>query len=70
FFLAYISRGCELMGSFAGVPAELFDIIQSVIFLFFAADHFLAKYRQKVVVKGAQEELKHKAATAEKGGKI
>ncbi len=67
FFLAYLSRGCELMGSYAGVPSELFDIIQSVIFLFFAADQFLAKYRQKIVVKGAKEELEQKAV-AVKGG--
>ncbi len=68
FFLAYLSRGCELMGSFAGVPSELFDIIQSVIFLFFAADQFLAKYRQKIVVMDAKEELAQKAVAA-KGGK-
>ncbi|MEG0751600.1 MAG: ABC transporter permease [Oscillospiraceae bacterium] len=66
FFLAYISRGCELMGTLAGIPSELFDIIQSVIFLFFAADQFLSGYRQKVVVKSAKEELA-KAAAA-KGG--
>lgn len=57
FFMAYLERGCELMRTFAGVPAEMLDIIQAVIFLFFAAEQFLAKYRQQIVVKGAKEEL-------------
>ncbi len=52
-FIAYLNRGCELMSIYAGVPAEMLDIIQAVIFLFFAAEHFLAKYRQKLVVKDA-----------------
>ena len=50
-FIAYLNRGCELMSIYAGVPAEMIDIIQAVIFLFFAAEQFLAKYRQKLVVK-------------------
>ena len=37
-------------------------IIQAVIFLFFAAEQFLSKYRQKLVVKGAKEELAEKKA--------
>ena len=32
-------------------------IIQAVIFLFFAAQQFLSGYRQKLVIKSAQEEL-------------
>ena len=49
--------------------AEMLDIIQAVIFLFFAAEQFLSKYRQKLVVKTAQEELAAKAALeAQKGG--
>lgn len=58
FFMAYLERGCELMRTNAGVPAEMLDIIQAVIFLFFAAEQFLARYRQKLVVKGAREEMK------------
>lgn len=61
-FIAYLNRGCELMAIYAGVPAEMIDIIQAVIFLFFAADQFLAKYRQKLVVKEAREEMKENKA--------
>ena len=47
----------------------MLDIIQAVIFLFFAAEQFLAGYRQKIVVKGAKEELARQSAGAaqEKG---
>ena len=51
------------------MPSQLIDIIQGVIFLFFAAEQFLSGYRQKLVVKTAQEELAAKAALeAQKGG--
>ena len=69
FFMAYLSKGCDLMATYAKVPAQLIDIIQGVIFLFFAAEQFLSGYRQKLVVKTAQEELAAKAALeAQKGG--
>lgn len=68
-FIAYLNRGCELMSIYAGVPAEMIDIIQAVIFLFFAAEHFMSKTRQKMVVKEAREEMNKKAlAIAEEGG--
>jgi simple sugar transport system permease protein len=57
FFLAYLSRGCANMTINTDVPAEILDVIQAVIFLFFAAAHFLSKYRQKMVVKKAKLEI-------------
>lgn len=57
FFMAYLSKGCDLMATYAQVPAQLIDIVQGVIFLFFAAEQFLAKYRQSLVVKTAEEEI-------------
>lgn len=69
FFIAYLNKGCELMSIYANVPAEMIDIIQAVIFLFFAAEHFMSKTRQKLVVKDAKEELQRKQlAMAEEGG--
>jgi len=56
------------MATYADVPAEMADIIQAVVFLFFAAEQFLAKYRQKLVVAGAKEEIAQKNAAVE-GGK-
>ena len=49
------------MAIYAGVPAEMIDIIQAVIFLFFAAEQFLSRYRQKLVVKDAKDEIIRKA---------
>lgn len=57
FFMAYLSKGCDLMATYASVPSQLIDIIQGVIFLFFAAEQFLSRYRQKLVVKTAREEI-------------
>jgi len=66
FFMAYLSKGCDLMATYAKVPAQLIDIVQGVIFLFFAAEQFLSGYRQRLVVKSAQEEIE--MAKAQKGG--
>ncbi len=67
FFIAYLNRGCELMSIYAGVPSEMIDIIQAVIFLFFAAEQFMSKTKHKMVVKGAKEEMKQ-LAMAQEGG--
>lgn len=67
FFMAYLRRGCDLMQLKTDVPAEMLSIIQAVIFLFFAAEQFLSKYRQKIVVKDAKEEIASKGVAVEKG---
>lgn len=66
-FIAYLNRGCELMSIYAGVPSEMIDIIQAIIFLFFAAEQFLSKHRQRLVVKEAKEEISKKANSQMKG---
>ncbi|MBE6962569.1 MAG: ABC transporter permease [Ruminococcaceae bacterium] len=70
FFMAYLNKGCNLMSTYSGVPAQLIDIIQAVIFLFFAAEQFLSGYRQKLVVKSAQEELQRQAEQAAAEGSV
>ena len=57
FFMAYMQKGCDLMATYVGVPTQLIDIVQGVIFLFFAAEQFLSRYRQSLVVKTAREEM-------------
>lgn len=61
FFMSYLNKGCSLMSTYCGVPSQLIDILQAVIFVFFAADQFLSGYRQKLVIKSTQEELKLQA---------
>ncbi|MEG0541202.1 MAG: ABC transporter permease [Angelakisella sp.] len=68
FFMAYLRRGCDLMQLNTDVPAEMLSIIQAVIFLFFAAEQFLSKYRHKLVVKDAKDEIAERAVeTTQKG---
>ena len=66
FFMAYLNKGCDLMSVHSGVPSQLIDIIQAVIFLFFAAEQFLSRYRQKRVVRSTQRELMRAAQEASK----
>lgn len=70
FFLAYLGKGCDMMATYANVPTQLIDIVQGVIFLFFAAERFLSKYRQSLVVKTANEEIAAKMALAGGGGSL
>jgi simple sugar transport system permease protein len=67
FFLAYLSKGCVNMSIYTDVPAEMLEVIQAVIFLFFAAENFLAKQRQRMVVRQAKRELD---AAPEGGGLV
>jgi hypothetical protein len=46
----------------------MIDIIQAAIFLFFAAEQFLAKYRQRIVVRNTQRDLAMQAPVANHGG--
>lgn len=64
FLMAYLTKGCSLMATYSGVPSQLISIIQPVVFLFFAADQFLSHYRQRLVVKAAEEELAEKGKAA------
>ena len=68
FFIAYLNKGCDLMATYSDIPSEMIDIIQAAIFLFFAAEQFLAKYRQKIVVRNAQRDLALQEAAASQGG--
>lgn len=53
FFLAYLRIGADRMGSGTDVSYEMVSIIQGVIIMLIAAQAFLSKYRQKMIVKGA-----------------
>jgi ABC-type uncharacterized transport system permease subunit len=68
FFIAYLNKGCQLMATYSDVPSEMIDIIQAAIFLFFAAEQFLAKYRQRIVVRNTQRDLALQETAASQGG--
>lgn len=69
-FMAYLDKGCSLMATYSGVPAQLIDIVQAVVFVFFAAEQFLSGYRQKLVVRAAKQEIleAEKKKKEEEGG--
>ncbi len=67
FFIAYLNKGCQLMATYCDVPSEMIDIIQAAIFLFFAAEQFLAGYRQRIVVKNTRADLAKAVASVEGG---
>ncbi|MCR4705170.1 MAG: ABC transporter permease [Lachnospiraceae bacterium] len=69
FFMAYLDKGCNLMATYCNVPAQLIDIIQGVVFVFFAAEQFLAGYRQKQVVKAAKAEIEALNKAGKEGGR-
>lgn len=51
------------MATYTSIPSQLIDIIQAVLFILFAADKFLSRYKQKLVVKSAEEEAAIKRQT-------
>ena len=57
-FLAYIRTGAEVMSRQADVPTEVIAIVQAIIIMFVAAERFLAKYKQKEIVKNAELQMK------------
>lgn len=54
FFLAYLRIGADRMGSASDVTYEMVSIIQGVIIMLIAAQAFLSKYKQRMVVKEAK----------------
>lgn len=57
-FYAYLQVGAEIMGRDSDVAPEVVQVIQAVIIVLIAAYAFLAGWRQKLVVKAAENELR------------
>ena len=51
FFLAYLRIGADKMATSTDVTSEMIAIIQGIIIMLVAAQGFLAKSRQKMLVK-------------------
>lgn len=54
-FLAYLRIGADRMGSATDVTYEIISIIQGIIIMFVAAKSFMARYKQRMIVKEAKE---------------
>ncbi len=53
-FLAYLRIGADIMARSTEVPSEMIAIIQAIIILLISAERFLAKWREKRLVKEAK----------------
>lgn len=55
FVLSYIRTAAAVLNANTNIPIELVTILQAVIILFVAAEHFLAKQRQRSIIKASKE---------------
>jgi general nucleoside transport system permease protein len=53
-FLAYIRIGADQMSIVSDVPAEIISIIQAVLILLISAEQFLKKWKNKLLLKEAE----------------
>lgn len=58
FFYAYMQVGAEIMGRNSDVTPEVVQLIQAIIVILIAAQAFMARYRQKMVVKATENSRK------------
>lgn len=49
FFLAYIRAGSDIVGTVTDIPVEFISVVQGIIIILVAAEHFLTKYRDKMI---------------------
>jgi len=54
FFLAYIRIGADIMSRSTDVPPEIVAITQGIIIILIVAEHFLSKYKHKIVAREAK----------------
>lgn len=57
FFLYYLRIGADLMARMTDVPSEVVSVIQALVIMLVAAESFMAKWRHKMVIKQAKEEI-------------
>lgn len=62
--LAYIRVGSDVVNSTSSIPNEFVSVIQCIIILLVAAETFLSKWRNKMICKAAEENLKQEEKTA------
>lgn len=66
-FLGYLSTGSNQISQTMDIPIEIVNIIQSIVIIFAAAEHFLDKRKHKVIVKETQKAAKELALNNKQG---
>lgn len=49
FFLAYIRAGSDIVGTVTDIPIEFINVVQGIIIILVAAEHFLTSYRDRII---------------------
>ena len=62
FVLAYIRTSAVVLNLSTNIPIEFVNMMQAVLILFVAAQHFLQKSKEKAIYKISMEESKEKGA--------
>ncbi len=55
FLLAYMRTGASILNYTTEIPIEFVDIMQAVIILLIAAEHFLGGFKEKLIFKASKE---------------
>lgn len=61
FLLAYMRTGASILNYTSSIPIELVDIMQAIIILLIAAEHFLGGYKEKLIFKASRARNKEVA---------
>jgi len=69
-FLGYLSTGSNQISQTMDIPIEIVNIIQSVVIIFAAAEHFLDYWKHKEIVKASQKVVAEEDAKKALEGKI
>ena len=61
FLLAYMRTGASILNYTTEIPIEFVDIMQAIIILLIAAEHFMGKYKEKLIFGASREKNKEAA---------
>ncbi len=65
-FLGYLNTGSNAVSQSMDIPIEIVNIVQSVIIIFVAAEHFLDAFKHKEIVKASAKHVEASSAVKEK----
>ncbi len=54
FLLAYMRTGASILNYTTEIPIEFVDIMQAIIILLIAAEHFMGKFKEKLIFKASR----------------
>lgn len=64
-FLGYLNTGSNAVSQTMDIPIEIVNIVQSIIIIFVAAEHFLDSFKHKEIVKASAKRVNESDAVKE-----